>query len=134
MRAAYGLHAREMLAWLNQLQHARGMNVVFVGILEKSSTTSMSRLGTANGRSKTGRELPGIVDQIITMHGSTSATATPARAFVCTRQTPGAIPQRIEPGRLEQIEKATLGELIDKLITSGQRKPFLVSPQLEASQ
>ena len=34
-RSAYGLHAREMLLWLHQLQHARGKTVVFVGILEK---------------------------------------------------------------------------------------------------
>ena len=35
IRSAYGLHAREMLLWLHQLQHAREKNVVFVGILER---------------------------------------------------------------------------------------------------
>jgi AAA domain len=35
IRSAYGLHGREMIAWLNQLQHARGKNVVFVAVLEK---------------------------------------------------------------------------------------------------
>src|SRR6478672_6748723 len=35
LRGAYGLHAREMLMWLHQLQHARGKHVVFVGILER---------------------------------------------------------------------------------------------------
>src|SRR5260370_42189184 len=34
-RGAYGLHGREMIAWLNQLQHARGKSVIFVAILEK---------------------------------------------------------------------------------------------------
>src|SRR5262249_25575682 len=34
-RGAYGLHAREMLLWLHQLQHARGKSVIFVAILEK---------------------------------------------------------------------------------------------------
>lgn len=34
LRATYGAHAREMLLWLNQLQHARAMNIAFVGILE----------------------------------------------------------------------------------------------------
>jgi hypothetical protein len=33
-RGAYGLHAREMILWLNQLQHARDKNVIFVGVLE----------------------------------------------------------------------------------------------------
>src|SRR6516165_709240 len=35
VRGAYGLHAREMIAWLHQLQHAREKNVIFVAILEK---------------------------------------------------------------------------------------------------
>ena len=35
IRGAYGLHGREMILWLNQLQHARDKNVIFVGILER---------------------------------------------------------------------------------------------------
>jgi hypothetical protein len=35
VRGAYGLHGREMVLWLNQLQHARVKHVVFVGILER---------------------------------------------------------------------------------------------------
>src|SRR5262249_9590265 len=34
LRSIYGLHAREMLMWLHQLQHVR-KHVIFVGILEK---------------------------------------------------------------------------------------------------
>src|SRR5262249_45945072 len=34
LRAAYGLHARSMLGWLNQLQHARERTVIFVAVLE----------------------------------------------------------------------------------------------------
>jgi hypothetical protein len=34
LRGAYGLHAREMIAWLMHLQQARAVNVVFLGILE----------------------------------------------------------------------------------------------------
>src|SRR5712671_6992622 len=33
-RAAYGLHGRQMVHWLQQLQHAREKNVVFVAVLE----------------------------------------------------------------------------------------------------
>ena len=36
LRAIYGLHARSMLGWLNQLQHARVRTVVLVAVLEKS--------------------------------------------------------------------------------------------------
>jgi len=34
LRGAYGLHAREMCAWLLHLQQARSVNVVLLGILE----------------------------------------------------------------------------------------------------
>lgn len=69
VRGAYGLHAREMILWLNQLQHGRAKNIVFVGILErvvddfKVATWQLQSEGA-----RTGRELPGIVDQIITMN------------------------------------------------------------------
>src|SRR6516162_8318462 len=35
LRGTYALHGREMILWLNQLQHARAKNVIFVGILER---------------------------------------------------------------------------------------------------
>src|SRR6516162_919057 len=35
LRGACGLHARQMIGWLNQLQQARGRHVVMVAILEK---------------------------------------------------------------------------------------------------
>jgi hypothetical protein len=85
-RGAYGLHAREMIAWLNQLQHARGMNVIFVGILERvTDEFSMSTWQLQMEGAKTSRELPGIVDQIITMQwvdfgdASTTVWKRPAR-------------------------------------------------------
>jgi len=36
-RAAYGMHGREMMAWLTHLQHIRAKNVIFVGILDEST-------------------------------------------------------------------------------------------------
>src|SRR5262245_723625 len=32
LRATYGLHARSLIGWLNQLQHSRGRTVVFVAV------------------------------------------------------------------------------------------------------
>src|SRR5262249_37300966 len=37
LRAVYGVHARSMLAWLGQLQHARESPVIFVAVLEKDT-------------------------------------------------------------------------------------------------
>ena len=42
LRGAYGVHAREMCAWLMHLQQARAVNVVFFGILETPTTTSVA--------------------------------------------------------------------------------------------
>jgi hypothetical protein len=65
-RGACGLHGREMVLWLNQLQHARAKNIIFVGILERvvDELKHVEWQLQAEG-SKTGRELPGIIDEII---------------------------------------------------------------------
>jgi AAA domain len=129
-RGAYGLHAREMIAWLQHLQHARGKNVIFVAILEKvtdefNATTWQPQLEG----SRTGRELPGIVDQIITMAWVDFGDGVPTRAFICTSPNPWGYPAKDRAGRLEQIEEPHLGKLITKLISPGRRKPFITSPE-----
>jgi hypothetical protein len=125
LRAIYGLHARMMLAWLNQLQHARKRSVVFVAVLERN----VDELNVATWQpqiegNKTGRELPAIVDEIITMNWINFGDGKPpARAFVCTPNAWG-YPAKDRSGRLEQIEPPNLGALIEKLTGPGQRKPF----------
>jgi AAA domain len=134
-RGAYGLHAREMITWLQHLQHARGKNVVFVAILEKATdefnaTTWQPQMEG----SRTGRELPGIVDQIVTMTWIDFGDGAPVRSFVCTSPNPWNYPAKDRAGRLEQIEESHLGKLITKLIGPGQRKPFLGSPEQTLTQ
>ena len=64
LRGAYGLHGREMVLWLNQLQHARGLNIVFVGILEYVTDEFNRGIWQLQAEgAKTSRELPGIVDR-----------------------------------------------------------------------
>jgi AAA domain len=117
VRGTFGLHGREMVLWLNQLQHARKKNVVFVGILErvadefKVATWQLQAEG-----SKTSRELPGIVDQIISYQfldfGDGKA---PVRGFVCTAPNSWGYPAKDRSGRLDLIEPPDLGKLLDKL-------------------
>jgi hypothetical protein len=134
LRAIYGLHARSMLGWLNQLQHARMRTVVFVAVLEKN----IDELNIASWQpqlegAKTGRELPAIVDEIITMTWVDFGDRKPVRAFVCTNPNPWGYPAKDRSGRLEQLEPPNLGALIEKLTGPGQRKPFtLVSPEQSA--
>jgi AAA domain len=115
VRGAYGLHGREMLAWLQQLQHARAKHVVFVAILEKViDEFNRAEFAIQMEGSKTGRELPGIVDQIITMQFVDFGDGKPVRAFVCTQPNPWLWPAKDRSGRLEQIEEPDLGKLIIK--------------------
>lgn len=117
LRSAYGLHGREMVLWLNQLQHARSLNVVLVGILEYQ-TDEFNR-GTwqlqAEG-SKISRELPGIVDEILTYQFLDFADGKPPeRGFVCMPNSWG-YPAKDRSGRLDPIEPPDLGRLLAKLI------------------
>jgi hypothetical protein len=129
LRAVYGLHARELLMWLHQLQHTREKNVILVGILERA----VDDFGRAEWRvqlegAKTGRELPGIIDEVITMQFIDFGDGKPVRAFVCTQPNQWGYPAKDRSGRLEQIEEPHLGKLLQKLVGPGTRKPFAVAP------
>ncbi len=117
LRAIYGLHARQLIGWLNQLQHARGRDVVFVAILERVvDDLNIATWQPQIEGSKTSRELPGIVDEIITMQWVDFGDGKPVRAFVCTSPNPWGYPAKDRSGRLEQFEPPDLGKLIAKLI------------------
>jgi len=134
LRAIYGLHARSMLGWLNQFQHTRERTVVFVAVLERH----IDELNVASWQpqiegGKTGRELPAIVDEIITMSWIDFGDRKPVRAFVCTNPNPFGYPAKDRSGRLEQFEPPDLGALIERLTGPGQRKSFtVVSPERSA--
>src|SRR5262249_42249708 len=134
LRAIYGLHARSMLGWLNQLQHARERTVILVAVLEKN--TDELKISTWQPQiegAKTGRELPAIVDEIVTMTWIDFGDRKPVRAFVCTNPNPWGYPAKDRSGRPEQLEPPNLDALIEKLTGSGQRKPFtVVSPEQTA--
>jgi hypothetical protein len=122
LRAAYGLLGREMVLWLNQLQHARDKNVIFVGVLERI----VDEFGRGEWQlqcegSKTSRELPGIIDVIVTYQFLDFGDGKPpTRGFVCTSPNPWAYPAKDRSGRLDQIEPPDLGALLRKLTTSSK--------------
>jgi hypothetical protein len=117
LRAVYGLHARSTIGWLNQLQHARGRNVVFVAILERV----VDDFNVAHWRlqiegAKTGRELPAIVDELITMQWIDFGDGKPTRAFICTSPNVWQYPSKDRSGLLDKIEQPHLGKLLSKLL------------------
>ena len=116
LRGAYGLHAREMIAWLMHLQQAREVNVVFLGILETVTddyNRTEHRLQLEGAR--TSRELPAVVDQVITYNWINFGDGALTRAFICTTPNPWQYPAKDRSGRLEQIEEPHLGKLLAKL-------------------
>ena len=115
LRAAYGLLGQEMIGALTHLQHARGKNVVFVAILDE-------RLDDFNRKvfvpqiegSKTSLELPGIVDEVVTLAEIKAEDGSTYRAFVSHTLNPYGFPAKDRSGRLDLLEPPHLGALIAK--------------------
>ena len=121
IRGAYGLHGQEMIAWITHLQHTRSKNVWFVGILdEKTDDFNRRFFAPQIEGSKTGLELPGIVDQVITMAEIKPEEGPSYRAFVCTTINPWSYPAKDRSGRLALLEEPHLGRLMEKIHQPGK--------------
>ncbi|MCB1342899.1 MAG: AAA family ATPase, partial [Pseudooceanicola sp.] len=109
---------------LKHLQHARGKTVIFVGVLEKiTDEFGSSAWQPQMEGSKAGRELPGIVDQVVSMqlfardadgNWSLDDTAT-ERRLVCTSGNPWGLPAKDRSGRLDMTEPPDLGALLARI-------------------
>ena len=136
VRGAYGLHGREMIAWLTHLQHTRGKNVWFVGILDQKLDDFNRKIFVPQiDGSKTGLELPGIVDQVITMTDIADEDGAPQRGFVCHTLNPWGFPAKDRSGRLDMVEPPHLGKLMDKIrgpLIPADRRLSYAAPELLA--
>jgi hypothetical protein len=123
-RGAYGLHGQEMIAWLTHLQHTRAKNVWFVGILDEKTDDFNRRFFVPQIEgSKTGLELPGIVDQVITMAAiAPEDGGEPYRAFICHTLNPFGYPAKDRSGRLSLLEEPHLGKLMAKVRQPAERQ------------
>jgi hypothetical protein len=119
-RAIYGLLANHMLGWLRQVHHAQGKNIILLAILDRVTDDFNTPTWQPQFEGqKTARELPVIVDEIITMTWVDFADGKPpVRAFVCTSPNPWGYPAKDRSGRLEQLEPPDLGRLLAKLTSS----------------
>jgi hypothetical protein len=116
IRGAYGLHGREMIAWLTHPQHTRAKNVIFVGILdEKLDDFNRKVFVPQIDGSKTGLELPGIVDEVLTLTAQPDDKGVPQRVFVCHTQNPWGYPAKDRSGRLDLLEPPHPGRLTEKI-------------------
>jgi len=134
-RGAYGLLGAEMIAALTHLQHVRDKHVVFVAILdEKVDEFNRRYFALQLEGSKTASELPGVIDEVVTLafiqpdtaedaaenateNAKAGSKAKPFRAFVTHTDNPWGYPAKDRSGRLEAIEEPHLARLIDKCVT-----------------
>lgn len=123
-RGAYGLLAREVIGLLKHLQHAAGKTVIFVGILERvTDEFNRSTWQPQMEGGKAGRELPGIVDQVITMSlfardgdgWRHEPERGEVRRLVCRAGNPFGLPAKDRSGRLDVTEPPDLGALLSKI-------------------
>jgi AAA domain len=124
VRGAYGLLGREVIQALKHLQHAPGKTVIFVGVLEKVTDefNTITWQPQMEG-SKAGRELPGIVDQVLSMHlfgrdkdgGYVLDDKSAERRLVCKAGNPYGLPAKDRSGRLNMTEPPDLGQLLAKI-------------------
>lgn len=124
IRGAYGLLGREVIQALKHLQHAAGKTVIFVGVLEK--VTDEFNVVTWQPQmegSKAGRELPGIVDQVMSLHLFSRAAdgsfaldeRATERRLVCKSGNSFGLPAKDRSGRLDITEPPDLGALLHKI-------------------
>lgn len=134
-RGAYGLLKKEMIRWVTHLQHSP-KNVVVVGILnrEEDDLKRVTWTPQVEGAA-TGRELPGIFDQIITLQNFKTEDGNLYRGLCCHQQNPWGYPAKDRSGCLDMLEPPHLGDLIKK-IQSGKRidsKLVTTMPEQKAS-
>jgi hypothetical protein len=118
-RAAYLQHSRQMIAGLQQVQRgAPNKIVIFIAVLERL----VDDFGRAEWRiqlegEKTGRELPSIVDEILTLSWVTAKDGKKFRAIICHQDNQWNYPAKDRSGKLGLIEEPNLGKLLAKLAT-----------------
>jgi AAA domain len=124
VRGAFGLLAREVIALLKHLQHAPGKTVIFVGVLERIvDEFNREHWQPQMEGGKAARELPAIVDQVITMSlfdaDGDSWRHEPAkgqvRRLVCRSGNSYGLPAKDRSGRLDVTEPPDLGALLAKI-------------------
>ena len=123
-RGAFGLLAREVIHLLKHLQHAPGKTVIFVGILERvTDDFNREHWQPQMEGGKAGRELPGIVDQVVSMSlfepdgdgWRHEPVKGQVRRLVCRAGNPFGLPAKDRSGRLDLTEPADLGALLAKI-------------------
>ena len=138
LRGAYGLLGREFIEWITHLQHTRGKNVVFLAILDqvKDEYGRLTYEPQVAGQA-IGRQLPGIVDQVVTMIPVDFGDGNPIRAFVTKYENQWGYPAKDRSGRLDPVAEPHLGKLIATASDQSRQRQAItttIQPAADAAQ
>lgn len=122
LRGVYGKHGNESVRWLTTIQHIQDKSTIVVGILD-TEIDEMRRVvySPQIEGGKTGRELPGIFDEVITINKFQTKPEKQGeepieyRALVCQMMNPWGYPAKDRSGCLDMMEPPDLGALIKKI-------------------
>ena len=130
---AYGLLGREMMQFIGRLQHARMNNIVFVVLMdEKEDDFKRKSWALQIEGGKAARELPGVVDELITLAIIRPDDGPPYRAFVTDPANEWGFPAKDRSGRLDPMEKPHLGDLFNKLNDTARGASAKTTPRAAA--
>jgi hypothetical protein len=116
IRGAYGLMGREVLQWLQHLQHIHVKNIALIAVLElRTDDFGRAEWKPQIEGAKVAREIDAIVDEVITMQWVDFGDGKPTRAFVTSNPNQWGYPGKDRSGRLDKIEEPNLAKLINKL-------------------
>jgi hypothetical protein len=104
------------------------MNVIFTCAMEQAKDDFGRLVWEPHIEgSKTGRELPGIVDEVISYILVDFGDGKPVRTFVTNKDNEHGVPAKDRSGRLEPIEEPHLGKLIAKASDQNRRRAGLTT-------
>ena len=120
-RGCYGQIGRELMEWLIQLQHTRNKNVIFCSVLDEyQDDLGQPVYALQLEGQKIYRELPGIVDQVITYafvdEVDKDGHKSRSRKFICTTDNDFGYPAKDRSGKLQTYEEPNLKQLLTKLL------------------
>lgn len=125
VRGAYGALGREAIRTLKHFQNSPAKSIIYVGGLVAGRDEFDRPIWEPQMEGgKTARELPFIVDTVLTMDlfdwsAEYGYQHNPARgaflAFCCHKQNPWGLPAKDRSGQLDLIEEPNLKKIIEKL-------------------
>ena len=107
-RGAYGLLGQEMITALTHLQHVRDKHVIYVAILEEKTDDFNRRYYQLQLEgSKTALELPGVLDEVVTLAVLKADDGSTYRGFVTGADNSFGYPSKDRSGRLGNLQPTT---------------------------